>query len=73
MQTDTKTFHIKCMLEGALYKELGEEEYALQVSDQITPNRKCLYQTNSSYSNCFYCYLIGASRAMTKLLQTRNA
>ena len=30
------------MLEGALYKELGEEEYALQVSDQITPNRKCL-------------------------------
>ena len=42
MQTDTKTFHIKCMLEGALYKELGEEEYALQVSDQITPNRKCL-------------------------------
>ena len=30
------------MLEGALYKELGEEEYALQVSDQITPKRKCL-------------------------------
>ena len=29
------------MLEGALYKELGEEEYALQVSDKITPNRKC--------------------------------
>ena len=31
MQTDIKTFHVKCLLEGALFKELGEEEYALQV------------------------------------------
>ena len=32
MQTDIKTFHVKCLLEGSLFKELGEEEYALQVS-----------------------------------------
>lgn len=30
MQTDPKVFHVKCLLEGALYKELGEEEMALQ-------------------------------------------
>ena len=32
MQTDPKVFHLKCLLEGAVYKELGEEEMAIQVS-----------------------------------------
>ena len=31
MQTDIKVFHLKCLLEGAIYKELGHEENALQV------------------------------------------
>lgn len=30
MQTDIKVFHLKCLLEGAIYKELGHEENALQ-------------------------------------------
>lgn len=34
MQTDIKTFHVKCLLEGALFKELGEEEYALQCLEE---------------------------------------
>ncbi|OPL21419.1 hypothetical protein AM593_08312, partial [Mytilus galloprovincialis] len=31
MQTDKNVFHLKCLLEGAIYKELGQDEYALQV------------------------------------------
>lgn len=31
MQTDHKVFHIKCLVEGAVYKELGELEMAVQV------------------------------------------
>ncbi|KAL5013915.1 hypothetical protein ScPMuIL_008185 [Solemya velum] len=30
MQTDPKVFHLKCLLEGAVYKELGENEMAIQ-------------------------------------------
>ncbi|KAK7091387.1 tetratricopeptide repeat protein 39C-like isoform X2 [Littorina saxatilis] len=30
MQTDHKQLHLKCLLEGAVYKELGEEDMAVQ-------------------------------------------
>lgn len=30
MQTDPRVFHLKCLLEGALFKELEEEEMAVQ-------------------------------------------
>ena len=42
MQTDIKTFHVKCLLEGALFKELGEEELALQVSFIKSLGADCL-------------------------------
>ena len=35
MQTDPKLFHLKCLLEGAVYKELGEEDMAVQVSGRF--------------------------------------
>ncbi|XP_052096836.1 tetratricopeptide repeat protein 39C-like [Mytilus californianus] len=34
MQTDKNVFHLKCLLEGAIYKELGQDEYALQCLDE---------------------------------------
>lgn len=34
MQTDNKVYHLKCLLEGAIYKELGDEEYALQCLEE---------------------------------------
>ena len=34
MQTDPKVFHLKCLLEGAIYKEIDQEELALQASFQ---------------------------------------
>lgn len=34
MQTDIKVFHLKCLLEGAIYKELGHEENALQCLEE---------------------------------------
>ncbi|XP_046377021.1 tetratricopeptide repeat protein 39C-like isoform X1 [Haliotis rufescens] len=30
MQTDHKIYHLKCLVEGSIYKELGEEEMAVQ-------------------------------------------
>lgn len=30
MQTDIKIFHLKCLLEGSVFKELGEDELAIQ-------------------------------------------
>ncbi|PVD31804.1 hypothetical protein C0Q70_07222 [Pomacea canaliculata] len=30
MQTDPSVFHLKCLLEGTLYKELGDEDMAIQ-------------------------------------------
>lgn len=32
MQTDPSVFHLKCLLEGTLYKELGDEDMAIQVT-----------------------------------------
>ncbi|XP_022308818.2 tetratricopeptide repeat protein 39C-like isoform X2 [Crassostrea virginica] len=34
MQTDHKVFHIKCLIEGAVYKELGELEMAVQFLEE---------------------------------------
>ncbi|XP_052708904.1 tetratricopeptide repeat protein 39C-like [Crassostrea angulata] len=34
MQTDPKVFHIKCLIEGAVYKELGELEMAVQFLEE---------------------------------------
>lgn len=34
MQTDKNVFHLKCLLEGAIYKELGHEDYSLQCLEE---------------------------------------
>ncbi|XP_052764413.1 tetratricopeptide repeat protein 39C-like [Mya arenaria] len=34
MQTDPRTFHLKCLLEGAIFHQLGEEEMAMQCLDE---------------------------------------
>ncbi|KAK3087826.1 hypothetical protein FSP39_011165 [Pinctada imbricata] len=34
MQTDPKVFHLKCLLEGAIFKELGQEELAIQYLEE---------------------------------------
>ncbi|XP_069106835.1 tetratricopeptide repeat protein 39C-like [Argopecten irradians] len=34
MQTDNKSFHLKCLLEGSVFKELGEEELAIQCLEE---------------------------------------
>lgn len=33
-QTDTRIFHLKCLLEGAIHKELGETELAIQYLEE---------------------------------------
>jgi hypothetical protein len=42
MQTDPKVSHVKCLIEGAVYKELGEEEMAVQVCVCIVI-QMCIY------------------------------
>lgn len=34
MQTDPKVFHLKCLLEGAIFHQLGEDDMALQCLDE---------------------------------------
>lgn len=34
MQTDAKVFHVKCLMEGAIFSQLGEEEMALRCLDE---------------------------------------
>ncbi|KAK3586251.1 hypothetical protein CHS0354_000134 [Potamilus streckersoni] len=34
MQTDPKVFHLKCLLEGSIFKELGETQMAIQCLDE---------------------------------------